>query len=87
MKLAVEVTKRDIARGERNCGVSCPIALAMKRIGYPCFVGRDEFSELRGDKFSVELPEVAKRFMEDFDSGNVVHPVTFTIPNWPDSNR
>lgn len=75
--MLVKVLQRHIERGERGHGAECPIALALKSVGFTnltvlstkwwCreFVGQAPFSK-----------NVTK-FVRAFDAGKPVHPFTF----------
>ena len=79
MRLRVEVTAEDIAKGVRNTCDRCPIALALSALGViEPFV--DGYAvEFGNCEEQVRTPEVASAFIEAFDLGNPVEPFTFEI--------
>lgn len=84
MKIRVTVTKCDIEKGFKGSAFSCPIALALDRktihtphVGF----GSVEMRGLYGGEFFdyVPLPQKAKDFVKNFDSGKQVKPFRFTL--------
>lgn len=87
MRLEIEVTREDIARGVPCHPSGCPIWFAARRalstaLGREvwcrverCFVGvgRDE------PYAHASLPLPARDFIRDFDSGEDVQPITFQL--------
>lgn len=87
MKLRVEVTAEDIAKGERGMGCNCAIAHALRRAGYPSpFVQpwgapkRGPFIRLDVDDDSlIDLPSGAALLARLWDEGDKIAPFAFEI--------
>jgi hypothetical protein len=88
MKVTVEVTAEDIARGARGSPSGCPVALAVCRaIGTAPVHGEidvdPEGIHLRGRrdfyKASRPLPDEAQEFIGRFDRGLTVEPFAFSV--------
>ena len=81
MNLTVNVTKQDIKAGIR-CNIGrCPIARAVRRASRRRDVavsGRDV--EIRRQAF--RLPVLARNFVLNFDNGDRVAPITFTLKGY-----
>ena len=90
--MKVTVTREDIAIGQRDSIVSCPIARALKRSlaklvtdqGMPPMlidvrVWATFWYVPGGPRAS--LPASAQQFINDFDLGRPVTPFSFTIPS------
>lgn len=75
--LTVTVTADDIAEGEALSCSACPVALAIRRLGYPHARVDWGYAMMRGYDARIELPPAAVKFIEDFDDGRVVHPFVF----------
>lgn len=74
----INVTKNDIAKGHRHEAFHCPIALASKRV--KAFKDNEPAVSRLGIAINggaVELPEVAKQFIRDFDKKLPVKPFRF----------
>lgn len=78
--LTVKVTADDIEKGERGNPCFCPIAQAVRReldlqvphlteVGELCMIVRSA---------TFRLPDTARKFVDDFDSGRDVEPFEFT---------
>jgi hypothetical protein len=81
--VTIEVTAEDIARGQKFYCSNCPVALAASRaLGHPVVAGANVMYVRVGGYPTLELPPVAKSFIEDFDSGENVSPFSFTL-EWP----
>lgn len=87
--LHVEVTDDDIARGRRLNGRRCPIARAVRRLGYRGVTVCDELVLKQGPNHWVEyrLPFEAAAFMWRFDTEPAdrkgpVEPFAFTTRLW-----
>lgn len=77
-KIRVEVTEADIAAGLPDACFSCPIALALKRLGYerPSVDGvAIELDTLT----TVPSPDVVNDFVIAFDKGDKVEPFAFEL--------
>lgn len=81
MKLTVEVTQEDIRTGIRCKIEECPIALAVRRLGYNAQVGRTHcfLVENGRDKYVARLPDEAFSFRSEFDRGVLVDPLIFEL--------
>jgi hypothetical protein len=83
--MRVEVTADDIANGKRGLPWCCPIARAIKRASGGSRVSIGTFNGLAYDWGTAhpavffDLPEVARCFISDFDSGRPVEPFSFEI--------
>lgn len=84
-KITINVTQTDIDEGRiRNC-YECPIAKAAYRSfpgAYEIAVGRILTVDLTGDFNSIQrycIPDIARKFMNDFDCGKDVEPFSFEI--------
>jgi hypothetical protein len=77
-RLRVVVTASDIELGRRGTHCHCPIALAVRRLGF-------RYRDVCVDRESVDkggewkLPGVASQFVDDFDSARRVAPFAFYI--------
>lgn len=80
-KLKVTVRKKHIEEGLPGSPKRCPIALAIKEMGFPLVsVCTEELlTRARGAKKVVayNVPTRAARFILNFDSGNKVRPQSF----------
>lgn len=80
MTIKVEVTKEDIANGERENSCKCPVALALSRLGTDVSVGNGEIGFWLGDKYRlIEIPDMVDDFITQFDNGKEVEPFEFTL--------
>jgi len=90
VKLRVEVTAEDIAKGQREEVCLCPIALALSRCGVrgPAVAGAvgwtpgdNRWSVTFVEDYENEtiLPEECGTFASAFDKGEPVEPFTFEI--------
>ena len=80
--MRIEVTAQDIVEGERFGCYSCPIALALKRIGKRNWAVKSEILRRwteSGRAVDVPLPRDAKAFIDDFDHDRPVEPFSFDI--------
>lgn len=79
--MRISVTKADIAKGDPDDYLSCPIALALKRKATKVRVGSVTADfKWKGRKYlDIYLPSEAVRFIEQFDSGESVKPFTFDL--------
>ena len=83
--MRINVTRRDIDRGEQYSPEDCPIARAARRHFRDVSVAWDALlaaGQLRpGSSLEVrfELPDEAKEFIRAFDDGEDVHPFTFEL--------
>lgn len=78
--ITVDVTQQDIDCGYPSSGLTCPVALALKRIrpseaGWVC-AGPLEL-HIGGQKW--ETPDEVFQFMDNFDKGKAVKPFSFTL--------
>ena len=84
--IRVSVTQEDIDAGVACDCEKCPIARAMRALGYNATVDDDIVyiwnEELRWEGKKLlwrRLPEVAVRFVAAFDGGQVVEPFEFEL--------
>ena len=82
-RIRINVTKRDIDRGIPYSSHACPVASAIRRHSHladycvgPTYVVNGEGII---DDVAIPLPEVAIRFVSDFDAGRPVNPIRFTL--------
>lgn len=88
--IEVEVTQDDIDQGVPESYRKCPLALALRRMGYDIVEVFETSLECAYDPdsstpFSVtwkckELPGELEQFISLLDEGNEVFPTTFEIP-------
>jgi hypothetical protein len=77
--MLVKVTAEDIANGQRENPIACPIALAVKRISddpYSVTVGTQILSHANS---VIMLPIEATNFISQFDAGCDVEPFEFHV--------
>jgi hypothetical protein len=70
MIVRIEVTQADIDDGEPGEPCTCPVALAIRRIGPDCDPQVDRLCVVFGEGSGyceAELPAAATRFIDDFD--------------------
>lgn len=77
-KLTVRVTQVDIDKGKPHNACRCPVALAIKRLGYGSSVGRKEIY-IHNVMVLISTPIKAAKFITAFDNGQPVKPFQFTI--------
>lgn len=86
-ELVVEVTADDIRNGKPTNNCECPVALALKRLpgvaagsAWVDFTHAEVKYTVGGETFDLvfSLPREAAGFIEAFDFGDPVEPVTFT---------
>lgn len=84
--MKISVTKEHINNGQTCKSVHCPIALAIKE-HFDTFVSVGPCEVAIGGPFNnIPLPQIARRFIEDFDYGDSVEPFTFELESrtiWP----
>jgi hypothetical protein len=82
MIVSFRITKADIEKGKREDCALCPAALAVRR-KLPRFrVASD--TAFRGDTgknvhYETPLPKKVRHFINEFDNGRPVKPLTFSI--------
>lgn len=83
--MKIFVTKKDIKKGKRNSFKHCPIALSLKRrkvyfeaINEGCII-TDGYDDENSEAGKIPLPQIAKRFIARFDTGNKVMPFSFKV--------
>ena len=85
IRVPVEVTDKDIAKGKPRTDNACPIALALKRIVRPRYEAMVGYADVwhytpDGDELpTTTLPQRAVSFIDKFDTGKPVHPTTFVL--------
>ena len=90
-ELEVSITAEDIQAGHPRNPWLCPLALAVRRAVHAKFPGLDWWIgvspsllrvasfPLNGDSWAVfPVPGAAQVFIQQYDGGNSVQPVTFT---------
>jgi len=82
-RIFVRVTQEDIDRGVRNAASCCPVALAIKRMGFEAihvWNSRTSFLDPQADEFiHRDLPPKAIAFVTAFDAKQPVKPTKFHI--------
>ena len=82
--MKIKVTEDHIRNGTRRNPISCPIACAVKE-QHPIAVEQgwricsSEIERLSHDIASIDLPQEAKEFIDDFDNERPVQPFEFEI--------
>lgn len=83
MMKKVAVTESDIRKGKRCDPCGCPVALALKRSGFPhaSVLGTNWMTDWRIEPPDDGhlLPPEAARFVDDFDEGRDVEPIAFEV--------
>lgn len=85
IRVPVQVTAKDIAKGKPRTDNACALALALKRIVRPRYEAMVGYADVwhytpNGDELpNTTLPQRAVTFIEKFDAGKPVHPTTFTL--------
>lgn len=77
-QLIVKVTKQDIKEGVAESLHLCPIAKALRRIGFERISVDSDSIQIGRRKNVYELPWEATQFIEDFDNGINVKSIKFT---------
>ena len=82
--MKIRVTQEDIDHGEYYLADACPITLAVQRVsGLPlggAITGTDQVTMIRGSEWvQAPLPQEARDFLKEFDSGSSVRPFTFSL--------
>jgi len=75
--MIVEVTQDDIDKGCRANAYRCPVALALSRT-FNKHVGANS-CWAAFESHDVRLPEIASKFVKDFDCELPVSPIRFEI--------
>jgi hypothetical protein len=81
MKYTINVTEDDIKNARRQSCTRCPIANAFRKLNVP-FLGvwvnmiAFPYDSNRDD---INLPEVAVKFINDFDNNKEVSPFSFEV--------
>ena len=78
MKKKIRVTAENINNGIRLRCMHCPIALAAKEAGLDGAIVMNKFIVVAGYE-QISLPPEATAFIRDFDIGEKVVPVSFTV--------
>jgi len=80
MKIQVDVRQEHIDRGIKEDSRSCAIALALRDKNYTQVIVEDECTFVYEDTtWFASLPDEALEFIETFDNGNTVEPISFEI--------
>lgn len=78
--IEINVTQEDINKGIKSDCSKCPIALAANRVipnGALAVGGASITYWNEKEAISILLPEIALKFIRDFDSGRKVKPFSF----------
>lgn len=82
MKTIISINQNHIDRGSKGCAMSCPVALAIKdvvldesivTINRYCFICHSY------KRYSERIPNHIYHWINDFDSGKVVSPISFEL--------
>ena len=76
-KYVIKVTAKDIESGKREQSGFCPVALALRRTFREARVWKDEL--WLGSNRSIPTPRAAASFIERFDDGKKVKPMSFVV--------
>ncbi len=76
--MTITVTDEDIEKGKPDSPSRCPIARAMTRLGCKN-VWVVEWYVDYDDVRDVQLPVEAQMFINQFDAGKPVQPITFEL--------
>jgi hypothetical protein len=84
MVTRIEVTRDDIEHGRKGDCIACPVARAISRtLDAPCTVSHEAWiygrSRCLCDPIRVELPHAVEDFIDAFDVGERVEPVSFDL--------
>lgn len=81
--MLIKISQQDINLSTRGSCKNCPIANALKRIGFKNPVVANNSIYIDGDgeftKRKIDLPKVAINFLMDFDFGNQVEEFEFDL--------
>ena len=69
MTITVNVMQHHIEKGEPKDCMKCPIALAIQ----------DQNPQLDLNDITIDLPEKAIYFIDDFDNNKKVYPISFKL--------
>ena len=76
----VSVAQAHIDMGEKAQPAACPVALALKSMGYQnVAVNFHAWIRENGEHYQLSLPDDAHKFIEDFDEGLDVEPLSFHV--------
>lgn len=78
--MKLEITESHIEDGDRGDCSNCPIALALRELCGTDDVYVDGVFISAGDR-TWKTPDAAAHFIEDFDSGLPVGPITLELPD------
>ena len=74
----IDVTQEDIEHGCKRDDVKCPIALALRRVGYKHISVSSYIAWMENDRHTLrQTPPDAAKFIEDFDNNREVKPFSF----------
>lgn len=81
--VTIDVTPRNIKRGERMHPQNDPVAIATRRVlrGWQASVSYSRITvwNRRGVHMHAKLPGPVSSFLRRFDDGKPVKPITFTV--------
>lgn len=75
--MVVKVTREDIDLGTPSSSTNCPIACALKRMGYRNITVGRTGAWFEGNHYN--LPHEAQNFIDDFDKCYIVVPMEFIL--------
>jgi len=82
-RILVKITQNDIDRGARYVADCCPIALALRRMGFTAinvWTDRASFLDPQADEFLFRsFPQEAIEFVQFFDNKKSVKPTKFHL--------
>lgn len=83
METKINVTKNDIKKARKSKMIltahSCPIFQAFKRMGFEIYSVTNSYAKFGWERYSILLPDVANKFTNDFDEGNRIKTISFTL--------
>ena len=85
--MIVQVTQRHIQRGQPSNPERCPVALALREMGYSRVSAGDTIYLSKGDQtFRYYTPKIVEEWMDTFDQNMLVEPFAFILDT-PLKNR
>jgi hypothetical protein len=84
MSIRVDVTTEDIEHGDRQSYVTCPVALAVRRVmGRLIEVSNRGWVITEDEEANADLPDDVTERIIDYDEGGAMEPFSFELPEWP----
>ena len=79
-KITIEITKKHITKGKRKNPDSCPIALALREVGFENVLVASSYVFVRNDEpLTAEFDELTFSFLNDFDNKVATNPFTMEL--------